>query len=292
VKAIFQIGSLRKINFDGVLIMSSDNADNIIYRKNQLINVICQLRFPRILSINENAPAEFQDKIRDNYPLYNMLINKEQQLTFDPSNKLPSIFSAEDIKNHVFSSEDGVWTIDLTSTYLSLTTSQYPSWESYKKRLLDISFVLLSVYKPAYFERIGIRYINAFRRSLLDLDAVDWRELIEPFALGFMSSTEYAKNIIGYQATTEIDIGNNAIARIVTSTGYIANVIPQNSLINTALMQNPELAFIVDNDFFFNTKKQNDELNDSLEKLHKNSSVLIRSVITDKLHQAMEPMQK
>ena len=44
--------------------------ERCIYRKNQLQEVICQLRFPEILSIGVNVPAAFQDAIRDEYPQY------------------------------------------------------------------------------------------------------------------------------------------------------------------------------------------------------------------------------
>ena len=39
-----------------------------IYRRNQLTDVICQLRFPEILTISANAPADFQEAIRDEFP--------------------------------------------------------------------------------------------------------------------------------------------------------------------------------------------------------------------------------
>ena len=32
--------------------------------------VICQLRFPAILTINDNAPAEFQEAIREDFPQF------------------------------------------------------------------------------------------------------------------------------------------------------------------------------------------------------------------------------
>ena len=37
------------------------------YLDNQLADVICQLRFPEILSISVNPPATFQDMIRDTH---------------------------------------------------------------------------------------------------------------------------------------------------------------------------------------------------------------------------------
>ena len=39
-----------------------------IYRKNQLAEVVCQLRFPEILKIETAVPADFQEAIRDEYP--------------------------------------------------------------------------------------------------------------------------------------------------------------------------------------------------------------------------------
>jgi len=40
------------------------NEERMIYAKRQLVEVICQLRFPEILSIDASEPAAFQDRIR------------------------------------------------------------------------------------------------------------------------------------------------------------------------------------------------------------------------------------
>ena len=42
----------------------------IIYKKNPLDKVICQLRFPTILKIEKEIPAEFQERIRKEFPNY------------------------------------------------------------------------------------------------------------------------------------------------------------------------------------------------------------------------------
>ncbi len=39
-------------------------SERVLYGKRQLIEVICQLRFPTILSISAKEPAEFQEAIR------------------------------------------------------------------------------------------------------------------------------------------------------------------------------------------------------------------------------------
>ena len=42
-----------------------------LLRKNQLMEVICQFRFPEILAISAKPPVDFQEAIRDEFPQYN-----------------------------------------------------------------------------------------------------------------------------------------------------------------------------------------------------------------------------
>ncbi|HWS42079.1 MAG TPA: TIGR04255 family protein, partial [Pseudoflavonifractor sp.] len=44
--------------------------DRYQYAVNPLVEVICQLRFPAILSIGAKEPAEFQEAVRREFPRY------------------------------------------------------------------------------------------------------------------------------------------------------------------------------------------------------------------------------
>ncbi|MCX6020148.1 MAG: TIGR04255 family protein, partial [Chloroflexi bacterium] len=46
------------------------DSERVIYGRNPLVEVICQIRFPTILRISEGNLSDFQDKIRIEYPLY------------------------------------------------------------------------------------------------------------------------------------------------------------------------------------------------------------------------------
>ena len=46
--------------------------ERVCYKYNQLGEVICQLRFPEILTIEANIPADFQEAIRDEFPRYSL----------------------------------------------------------------------------------------------------------------------------------------------------------------------------------------------------------------------------
>ena len=45
--------------------MPFKDTERVIYNKNPLIEVVCQLRFPRILTISETQPTSFQEKVVD-----------------------------------------------------------------------------------------------------------------------------------------------------------------------------------------------------------------------------------
>lgn len=262
--------------------MPFPDVERVIYKKNPLIQVVCQLRFPRILVINERAPVDFQERIRKDYPIYKAGVEQQQEIIVEPGvDPSPKLIKNEQRSIYSFTSDDGVWEVNLTSTFLSLTTSHYTQWEDFCSQLKEPLSALYDIYRPAFFERVGLRYVDAFYRSYLNSEMIPpWAELINPFALGILSNPDIEPEIKGYYAISEIDLDQGAMARIITSTGFVGNAMEQ---------QDSELSFIVDSDLFFHAKKQLDELGDSLNYLHEYAGRIIRNIITDKLHKAMGP---
>ena len=86
--------------------------DRVKYEKQPLDNVICQIRFPTILSIDTELPAKFQTKIGQEY----VDLRDGQEIAIDI--QLPGVGVAQrdeikqlpkTIKNYEFLSEDGKW---------------------------------------------------------------------------------------------------------------------------------------------------------------------------------------
>jgi len=260
----------------------------VIYKNNPLINVICQLRFPRILSINESLPAGFQDAIRVDYPLFNKSVEQEQHYAIDAAEddtlSMPRLLQSERMNNYRFSSSDGIWHVNLTSTFISLSTSRYERWEDFLRRFKEPLDALFSIYKPSFFERVGLRYVDAFKRSVLGLEGSDWSELVQPHALGFLSNPQIRNDVRNHNYMAELDVGDGAMAQIKTAMGNIG------SIENGQPVFDSELSFIVDSDLYF-LRKEISELSNSLDYLHNVSTKLIRSLITEKLHQAMSPQE-
>jgi uncharacterized protein (TIGR04255 family) len=265
-------------------VMPFKKVKRVIYKKNPLVSVTCQLRFPCILSINENPPVAFQEQLRNKYPLYHEMAETLQTLSFPliPDKQHFNTTISDSWNNYAFSSDDNDWTINLTSTFLSLSTTKYQQWENFELRLLEVLSILNNIYNPIFFERIGLRYINVFRPSSLGLKNTAWNKLIHPFALGFLSCDNIKNDVTSYNSTTELNIGNTATARIFTGLGYARKHNIQSQIFDT------ELSFIVDSDLFFG-KKQINETESAIKYLHESSTNLIRAIITTTLHKAMEP---
>ena len=245
------------------------------------------MRFPRILSINQSEPAEFQDSFRKEYP--NIKVKKENKASItikaglDGADPISELSSNDTINNYEFATMDNKWRINLTSTFLSLSTSAYSTWEEFERRFRIPLEAFIRIYQPAIIERVGLRYINAFRRSTLGLTDSSWCDLIKPYALGFLSDPQIISDVKGFTSTTEINIDNGATARITTLLGYIGEQ-------RTQITKDTEKSFIIDNDIF-QGKTVIEKIQETLDALHETSTRLIRHMITPKLHKAMEPQE-
>ena len=159
------------------------------YGKNQLAEVICQFYFPEILSIAANSPVDFQEAIRDQYPRF-------QRRMEIPAPKLagkPGQFRLENQPGTIncqFASSDDVWRVNLTSRFISLSCSRYTCWEEFAAHLDKPLAAFIQIYRPAYFQRIGLRYINSISRKALGLEDKRFSELIAPNYLGPLAFPE------------------------------------------------------------------------------------------------------
>ena len=135
--------------------ISSDNR-HYRYGKGQLIEVICQLRFPTILSIDTREPADFQETVREAFPRYQCQVEKLPGVNGAP---------ARTVNNHTFISEDGGYKLSLTKDFIALSTMRYTNWEDFAARLDEPLGQFIKIYRPNCFDRVGLRFVNAFSRE-------------------------------------------------------------------------------------------------------------------------------
>lgn len=255
------------------------DAERVRYGKPQLMEVICQLRFPTILSISAREPAEFQELIRGEYPNYSRNLEKmPPQLSGQPGNL--KLQEQPQVVNYQFLSADGRWKVNLTNQFISLATPAYSCWEDFAAKLDEVLAQFIAVYKPAYFERIGLRYINAFSRNALDLEEVPFRELLQPGYLGLMAE-EDVQDPAFLRATQQIEMKLPGGCNLKLFAGP--------GMVKRGNMQDKEIKFILDSDIFMAGKVEMKHSAAALNTVHTHADRVFRGAITETLHQAMEP---
>lgn len=250
-----------------------------IYAKNQLLEVICQLRFPDILRIEAQEPFEFQDAVRADYPQYQ---KKLEQLP--PKQENGKLTPQGTTNNYQFISADGHWKISLTRGFIALSTHTYTRWEDFANRLDRILAAFIQVYQPAYFSRVGLRYINAFRRAALELSDTPWRELIQPGYLGLMGDDDAQERaFIKNEQSITAAMPGGAKCNIKCGPGMLRKVN------NRTHQTQEESVFMLDLDLYMEGNIPLGHAVPALNVVHGNAGSLFRGAITDTLHEAMEP---
>ena len=249
------------------------------YRKNQLGDVICQLRFPEILAIEAKIPVDFQEAIRDEFPHYSV----RREATLPKLTGLPGNLQLEkqpQVNNYQFVSADGIWRVNLTSRYISLACNRYTRWEDFAAKLDKPLAAFIKIYRPALFERVGLRYLNFISRNALDLNGTPWRDLIESRYLGILADEE-----IQEAATTRCTMDTELAIR----GGCRAKIHAGPGLVKRPGMEDKEIKFIFDMDLFMPGNIALNLSAGALQTLHSQADAIFRGAITDTLHEAMEP---
>lgn len=252
------------------------------YPKNQLREVICQLRFPSILTINNVEPADFQEMIRDAFPQY---IRKAEI----PAPKISGFGTPNarleqqpSITNYHFLSADGKWKLNLTRDFISLATLQYPGWEEFARHLDKPLASFIHLYKPAYFQRVGLRYVNAFSRRQLGIEETSLSELFSPAYLGPLAEEDVREeNILSGGCDLLLKLDNSCHAKIHAGPGRLKNTAPQAAPDN-------EVKFIFDLDLSMNGNVPCTLAAAGLETLHGHSTRIFEGAITDTLRNVLK----
>ena len=255
-------------------------SQRVVYSRNPLHEVICQLQFPPILKIVGTSPFEFQEAIRAKFPSLQERFQDEVEAPAGvPAAVLEMLRSLAKrrVIGYDFTSEDNRWKVVLTRDFLAISTGDYSRWEEFREQLTLPLQALIQVYSPSSFSRVGLRYQNLIRRSALGLPAdVNWSELIRSHVSGLLA-TQHRDAVTEYQASAEIGLPDQE-AKVRMISGLARLGVPSN-----------EQCFVIDNDFYTERKTNASDVDSTLRYFNEQSGRLFRWCIQDKLHAIMEP---
>ena len=211
--------------------------------------------------------------MRDRFPIYGeeeKSLNIPKEFSDLMSLKLPG-----SRVTRIFDSEDENWRLALSRESMSVSTRKYKTWEEFKTYLEPPLGALNEIYHPAFYSRVGLRYRDLISRDALGLGDCKWSELLKSEVAGELVSPDLVAQI------------NSASRQIVISlTPGPGQVLLQHGLTE----EDGQQCFIIDCDF--STEKTGVEhAFERLNIFNKESGRLFRWCISDRLHNAMGPVE-
>jgi uncharacterized protein (TIGR04255 family) len=259
--------------------MPFPTTERVRYSHNPLHQVICQLRFPSILKVEATLPAEFQESIRHEFPIFQeRQRHPAAQLSAELEGALPPVLKGLFPRGDGFDfiSDDREWQVTLTRDFLSLLTSNYSRWEEFSNRLKGPLDSLKQIYRPAFFTRIGLQYQNLIQRSEIGREDTEWAALIQPHLAGILSNSDVGPHVADCTQVTTIHLEEG-----------LGQVRIQHGLV--MIEETKRTAYLIDSDFFTNQRTEVGDESAVLDQYHQRAGHLFRWCISPLLHNAMGP---
>ncbi|WP_352401598.1 TIGR04255 family protein [Synergistes jonesii] len=254
--------------------MLIEKNDKRQYQNTPLDLVVCQLNFPTILSVSASSPNIFQDKIREDYPLYQSQQISSFGVTFDLSTQQvvpPQPQQSSTL--HQFFTLDRNYILSLSNNDIKLETTKYSNWEDYISRFEKIISIFEGIYRPAVYTRIGLRYINIIKKDKFNYG---WKDMISPSFLGVLGDDDIPKEdmeISFYSTKIPFEYnGNTCQVDIKTGLGK------ENGM---------DLVFLIDCDYSFSQNVLRENKIDILTSLNVGSDYFFHRIITNKMSEYM-----
>ncbi len=254
-------------------VMAFSDVERVVFSTNPLEEVICQLRFPSILKIGAAPPVQFQEEIRERYPLYGLHAAMAIAIPPDLAGVVGKDFPfAPGVATHQFTSVDETNILTLNRDSIALVCKRYERWEEFRERFNQGFSALLGNYSPIFFTRIGLRYKNVIRRSRLDLLRASWSDLLRPWVAGAYGSPEMRDDIESNFAQMLLRLRDE----------------PGKVLVNCGTIKDrDEECFLIDADFFLDQKTEVSRVLEILDDLNRESGRFFHWCITDDLRHAL-----
>jgi uncharacterized protein (TIGR04255 family) len=251
--------------------------DRVVYRKSPLVDVICQVCFPADLRIDTESPVNFQQKVRQHFPLLKQ--NSRAVFTGVPK-ELASAFesmmpSTPASTSWNFSTKDNLQTLEVSKANLTLVSREYRRWEQFFEQFELAWSAFAEIYAPAFATRIGLRYRNLIVRSKLGNDKSSWSKLLKPHILAEIAESGIEDRTLESFRSLLLSMPEKS-AKVRLQHGF------------AEVEGSSETAYLIDCDFFVEQTELAD-VKSTIEYFHSNAARYFRGCITDELHEFMEP---
>ena len=257
--------------------MHFEDIERVEYKHNILFEVVFQARFPDIMKISKEDPAEFQDIVRKGgYP------ESELEVPLIPQG-MPKELEAAVSTDKVFRffTEERDWQISLAKNFIALAcTVNYRNYEDFSERLKKVLEVFCDIYEPSYFTRIGLRYRDIANKTFLPCITMEIEDFIPEYIFPELSMLKAAE-IKSLQKVSQLDDGD-INANVVHVLSEVSGKFGKHQVEN-------EKSYIIDVDCFVESRIEG--INNVVNKCNTFKGLIwniFQWSITDKLREVME----
>jgi uncharacterized protein (TIGR04255 family) len=169
--------------------------------------------------------------------------------------------------------------LELNSSSLTLQTTTYRTWEELFVVIKQCMDALVETYKPSFFERVGLRYIDVIDKRKLGLNGAPWSELLNLAIVGELAEGFIEANVEAIQKSVRVRNHDR-------KGGFLL----QHGIPLEPLESGPTAStYFIDFDFYVDQKTEIGDARTTLEHLHSRVGRAWSWCITPKLHAALEP---
>jgi uncharacterized protein (TIGR04255 family) len=258
--------------------MTFPESERVVFRNNPLVEVICQLRFPTILKIASEAPAEYQEKIRSGYPLYEKA-GGPAELPPEVSELLARVPIPIPPQStiHKFLTADSKRFISLADHFVAVCERSYERWEWFRDETRAAQAALEDVYGPAFYSRVGLRYQDVIDKHKLSLGDQPWDSLINRSLIGVLGDPDVRDSVRGIRSDARLQVDEVAGGFLTLRHGLVEEPTGAN------------LVYHIDVDLFTEERSDPKDVSGILDKFNHIAGNLFRWAITPLLRDALGP---
>ena len=238
--------------------------------------MVCQFRFPQILRIEASVPADFQDRVRAEFPLVQKM-SAPAGLEQLPPEIAQMLGATQASLTYNFTTEDKSATLTLGPEALGLSVNNYNRWENFRSLISGPLAALEEIYKPSFFNRVGLRYTNVILRSEIGLEDRTWAELLNPYVAGELALPNWGRCASDVKRSIRLvdDRGDGVFFQQGTA----------------RLNNQPEEGYLIDFDLYRDTRSEVGDTLPRLDEYHRRAGRAFRWCIGETLHGALGPSE-
>jgi uncharacterized protein (TIGR04255 family) len=252
----------------------------VVYTQNVLKDALCQMRFPPILAISAGDPAEFQDLVRVAYPLYRKDVSQEFPAEFGAVlSQMGVPHPPSELVRHIFSSADKTRSIFITRDFITIQRTSYTRWNDFGREISEAAAAFVRVYRPAFFERIGLRYRNEINRDAIPgMANAPWDRFVRAELAGPLTSDEIRDDVVTHSSRMSLRFERVPSAMIQLDYGVRKSP------------QTPAPVYYIEADFYVRKRTEIAHADGILDEFHTGAGNLFRWAISSDLHNALGPI--